>query len=103
MDSGSHLRTAHRVLLIKHRRIVEDAAMRRSSDSQLMQMTDLCAYAAFQSLQGKRNPTFASRYQDLLDRLIQRPFGVESGRCIRGFDYAADIANCPSERIADRP
>ena len=102
MDGGSHLRAAHRALLIKHRRIVEDAALRRSSDSQLLQMTDICAYAAFQSLQGKRNPAFASRYETLLDRLIQRPFGVDAGRCIRGFDYAADVANCPSERIARR-
>jgi hypothetical protein len=102
MDSGRHLRAAHRALLIKHRRIVEDAAMRPSSDSQLLQMTDLCAYAAFQSLQRKRNPTFASRYEESLHRLIQRPFGVETGRCIRGFDYAPKIANCPSERFAER-
>ena len=102
MDSGSHLRAAHRALLIKNRRIVEDAALRRSSDSQLLQMTDICAYAAFQSLQRKRNPTFAECYENLLDRLIQRPFGVETGRCIRGYDYAAEIANCPSERIAER-
>ena len=103
MDSGSHLRTAHRALLIRRRRIVEDAALRRSSESQLLQMTDICAYAAFQSLQGKRNAVFASRYENLLGRLIQRPFGVEAGRCIRGFDYSATIANCPSERIAARP
>jgi len=103
MDSGSHLRTAHRALLIQRRRIVEDATLRRSSESQLLQMTDICAYAAFQSLQGKRNAVFASRYEDLLGRLIQRPFGVETGRCIRGFDYSATIANCPSERIAARP
>ncbi len=77
--------------------------MRRSSESQLLQMADICAYAAFQSLQGKRNAVFASRYEELLGRLIQRPFGVETGRCIRGFDYAAEIANCPSERIAARP
>ena len=79
MDGGSHLRAAHRALLIKHRRIVEDAALRRSSDSQLLQMADICAYAAFQSLQGKRNPAFASRYETLLDRLMQRPFGVDGG------------------------
>jgi hypothetical protein len=103
MDSGSHLRTAHRALLVNRRRIVEDAALRRSSDSQLLQMTDICAYAAFQSLQGKRNAVFASRYEDSLARLIQRPFGVEVGRCIRGFDYSAEIDNCPSERIAARP
>jgi len=102
MDSGSHLRTAHRALLARRRRIVEDAALRRSSDSQLLQMSDICAYAAFQSLQSKRNAVFASRYEHLLGRLIQRPFGVESGRCIRGFDYSATVAGCPSERIATR-
>ena len=102
VDSGSHFRAAHRGLLIKQRRIVEDAALRRSSDSQLLQMTDICAYAAFQSLQGKRNAVFAGRYEDLLHRLIQRPFGVKTGRCIRGYDYAADIANCLSERMAER-
>jgi hypothetical protein len=102
MDSGSHLRTAHRALLVRRRRIVEDAALRRSSDSQLLQMTDICAYAAFQSLQGKRNAVFASRYENSLGRLIQRPFGVEAGRCIRGFDYSATAADCPSERITAR-
>jgi hypothetical protein len=103
MDSGHHLRAAHRALLIKHRRIIEDAASRRSSDSQLLQMVDLCAYAAFQSLQGKRNQVFSSRYEQVLDRLIQRPFGVQTGRCIRGFDNTAEIIGCPSERIRNRP
>jgi hypothetical protein len=103
MDSGSHLRAAHRALLIKRRRIIEDAAMRRSADSQLLQMVDLCAYAAFQSLQGKRNQVFSSRYEEVLARLIERPFGVDTGRCIRGFDYTATIADCPSERISSSP
>lgn len=102
MDSGSHLRAAHRALLVRRRRIVEDAALCRSSDSQLLQMADICAYAAFQSLQSKRNAVFASRYEDSLSRLIQRPFGVDAGRCIRGFDYSATAADCPSERIAAR-
>jgi ABC-type cobalamin transport system ATPase subunit len=42
-DSDGHLRSAHRALLLKHRRIVEDAGLRRSSDSQLLQMADGCA------------------------------------------------------------
>lgn len=103
MDSGGHLRAAHRALLIRRRRILEDAALRRSTDSQLLQMADFCAYAAFQSLQGKRNQVFSSRYEEVLDRLIERPFGVETGRCIRGFDYTGTIADCPSERIGARP
>jgi hypothetical protein len=66
-------------------------------------MADLCAYAAFQSLQGKRNQVFSSRYEEVLARLIERPFGVDTGRCIRGFDYTATTADCPSERINSSP
>jgi Protein of unknown function (DUF3800) len=104
-DSGGHLRAAHRALLIKHRRIVEDAGLRRSADSQLLQVADCCAHAAFQSVQNKASldEKFRRRYETTLSRLIVRPFGVEEGRCIRGLDYAGDTANCPSERIGTRP
>ncbi len=99
-DSGGHLRAAHRALLIKSRRVIEDAGLRRSSDSQLLQMADVCAHAAFQSIQDK--PTldvkFRRHYEKTLDRVIARPFGVAEGRCIRGHDYAADQTGCPSER-----
>ncbi len=100
-DSGGHLRSAHRALLIKQRRIVEDAGLRRSSDSQLLQIADFCAHAAFQSVQNKTSldEKFRHQYETTLSRLIARPFGVEDGRCIRGLDYAGDTTNCPSERI----
>jgi Protein of unknown function (DUF3800) len=100
-DGGGHLRSAHRALLIKQRRIVEDAGLRRSSDSQLLQIADFCAHAAFQSVQNKTSldEKFRRQYETALSRLIARPFGVEDGRCVRGLDYAGDTTNCPSERI----
>jgi hypothetical protein len=104
-DSGGHLRSAHRALLLKHRRIVEDAGLRRSSDSQLLQMADACAHAAFQSVQNKASldEKFRRQYETTMSRLIARPFGVGDGRCIRGLDYQGDTTGCPSERIANRP
>lgn len=104
-DSGGHLRSAHRALLLKQRRIVEDAGLRRSSDSQLLQMADVCAHAAFQSVQNKASldENFRRQYETTLSRLIARPFGIENGRCIRGLDYQGETTGCPSERVADRP
>jgi hypothetical protein len=104
-DGGGHLRAAHRALLINKRRIIEDAGLRRSSDSQLLQMVDWCAHAAFQSVQNKPSldERFRRQYETALQRLIVRPFGVVDGRCIRGVDYEADTSSCPSERIAPRP
>lgn len=52
-DNGGHLRASHRALSIAKRRVVEGASHRRSSDSQLLQMADCCAYAALQSIQAK--------------------------------------------------
>ena len=100
-DSGGHLRSAHRALLLKRRRIVEDAGLRRSSDSQLLQMADCCAHAAFQSVQnkGSLDEKFRRQYETTMSRLIARPFGIDDGRCIRGLDYEGDTTNCPSERI----
>jgi hypothetical protein len=101
-DSGGHLRAAHRGLLIKRRRIIEDAGLRRSSESQLLQMADSCAHAAFQSVQNKSNldEKFRRQYETALLRLIARPFGTDEGRCIRGLDYQGETVNCPSERIS---
>jgi hypothetical protein len=101
-DSGGHLRAAHRALRIKERRIVEDAAQRRSSESQLLQMADLCVHAAFQSLQNpdKLDAKFRRQYEERLSRLIVRPFLVDEGRCVRGFDYVGDTDECPSEHVA---
>lgn len=104
-DSGGHLRSAHRALLLKHRRIVEDAGLRRSSDSQLLQMADCCAHAAFQSVQNKAglDEKFRRQYETTMSRLIARPFDIEHGRSIRGLDYQGDSTNCPSERIRPNP
>ena len=104
-DSGGHLRSAHRALLLKHRRIVEDAGLRRSSDSQLLQMADCCAHAAFQSVQNKASldEKFRRQYETTMSRLIARPFDIEHGRSIRGLDYQGDSTNCPSERIRPNP
>ncbi|HEY5943558.1 MAG TPA: DUF3800 domain-containing protein [Solirubrobacterales bacterium] len=88
-DSGGNLHRCHRALEIRTRRIVEDAGLRRSHESHLLQMVDWCAYSAFQAIQDRANlsPKFKSVYERRLDRLIVRPFEMEEGRCIRGFDY----------------
>lgn len=85
------MKAAHRKLRIRTRRIVEDAGLRSSADSQLLQMADCCAHAAFQSVQDKPTLSVELRraYEKHLDRLIVRPFDVESGRCIRGLDYSS--------------
>jgi len=90
-DSGGHLHKCHRALEIGARRIVEDAGMRRSHESQLLQMADWCAHAAFQSIQKREDldERFHRQYETALARLIVRPFEVEEGRCIRGLDYGA--------------
>jgi hypothetical protein len=99
-DSGGHLRAAHRALLIAQRRITEDASHRSSADSQLLQMADLCAYAALQSIQQKASvdPRFHAQYQITLSRLIVKPDDVPAGRCIRGLDYRGDHSDFPSRR-----
>ncbi len=88
-DSGGNLHKCHRALEIKTRRIVEDAGLRRSHESHLLQMVDWCAYAAFQTIQDRDNlsEAFKSHYKNELDRLIVRPFEVDEGACIRGFDW----------------
>lgn len=81
--------------------VVEDAGLRRSAQSQLIQMADYCAHAAFQSIQDKPqlDQRFRRQYETTLSRLIARPFGQDEGRCIRGHDYVADTSDCPSERV----
>jgi hypothetical protein len=92
-DSGGHLHRCHRALEIGERRIVEDAGMRRSHESQLLQMADWCAHAAFQSIQEREDldQRFHRQYETALARLIVRPFEVEEGRCIRGLDCQAPV------------
>ncbi len=99
-DGGGHLRRAHRALLIKRRRIVEDASHRSSADSQLLQMVDFAAYAALQSIQRKPglDPKLTGAYEKTLGRIIVRPDRDSRDRAIRGLDYAADRVDCPSER-----
>jgi hypothetical protein len=88
-DSGAKLHGCHRSLAIKTRRIVEDAGLRRSHESHLLQMVDWCAYSAFQAIQDRENlaDSFKSAYERELDALIVRPFEVDDGLCIRGFDW----------------
>jgi hypothetical protein len=100
-DSGGHLLASHRALRIRHRRVVEDAGLRSSADSQLLQMADWAAYAAFQSVQDKESfdERFRRQYERRLARLLVRPFGTDDGRCIRGHDYIAeqdDAARAPA-------
>jgi hypothetical protein len=93
-DSGGHLHRCHRSLEIRSRRIVEDAGMRRSHESQLLQMADWCAHAAFQSVQERADldERFKRQYETRLARLIVRPFDRDEGRCIRGLDYVLEPA-----------
>ncbi|HEU5063958.1 MAG TPA: DUF3800 domain-containing protein [Solirubrobacterales bacterium] len=93
-DSGGHLHKCHRALEIRSRRVVEDAGMRRSHESQLLQMADWCAHAAFQSVQERvdLDERFKRQYETSLKRLIVRPFDQDEGRCIRGLDYASELA-----------
>jgi hypothetical protein len=101
-DGGGHLRAAHRALAIKDRRIIEDAGLRRASDSQLLQMVDFCAHAAFRSLQDKPNldARFRRLYELTLSNLIYRPTDMEGDRLIRGRDYPHECSGCASERHA---
>lgn len=66
----------------------------RGRSSQLLQMADWIAYSAFQSIQDKDSfdVRFRRQYEQKLDRVIARPFGVDGGRCIRGCDYFAGPA-----------
>ncbi|MGB7686191.1 MAG: DUF3800 domain-containing protein [Solirubrobacterales bacterium] len=93
-DSGGHLHNCHRALEIRSRRVVEDAGMRRSHESQLLQMADWCAHAAFQSIQEREDldVRFRRQYETALDRLIVRPFDQPEGRCIRGLDCVPEAA-----------
>jgi Protein of unknown function (DUF3800) len=93
-DSGGHLQRCHRALKIRSRRVVEDAGMRRSHESQLLQMADWCAHAAFQSVQERTDldERFKRQYETRLERLIVRPFDMDEGRCIRGLDYLPEAA-----------
>lgn len=88
-DSGRNLHRCHRDLAIETRRIVEDAGLRRSHESQLLQMVDWCAYSAFQKIQDRQNlsAAFKGTYERHLDSLLVRPFEVNEGACIRGFDW----------------
>jgi uncharacterized protein DUF3800 len=94
-DSGGHLLRCHRALDLKTRRIVEDAGLRRSHESHLLQMVDWCAYSAFQAIQDRdnRHPAFKASYERELSRLIVRPFEMKDGRCIRGFDYDPSVVS----------
>lgn len=87
-DGGGHIHAAHRELDIKTRRILEDAGHRSSAQSQLLQMADLCAHAAFQSIteNPRHDPKFWAVYVKHLCGLIHRPFEIAEGRCIWGLD-----------------
>lgn len=105
-DGGGHMRAAHRALDVKTRRTVEDASHRSSAHSQFLQMADMCAYAAFQSVQEKesRDQRFVELYEAALDAVIERPLDApQVGRCIRGIEYVVSPHDdCPSENIRAR-
>ncbi len=57
LDDSSY-RPAHRALDLRARRIIEDPLMQSSRHSQLIQMADLIAHAAFQHLAGDAKKRF---------------------------------------------
>jgi|SRR5215203_366686 len=77
LDDSSY-RPAHRQLDIKTRRIIEDPLMQSSRHSQLIQMADLVAHAAFQHLVADPKKRFMWDWYPTL--LASSVFGSEWGR-----------------------
>jgi hypothetical protein len=77
LDDSSY-RPAHRALDLRARRIIEDPLMQSSRHSQLIQMADLIAHAAFQHLAGDAKKRFMwDWYPRLLPNSV---FAPEWGR-----------------------
>jgi hypothetical protein len=77
LDDSSY-RPAHRQLHIKSRRIIEDPLLQSSRHSQLIQMADLVAYAAFQHLAADPEKRFMWDWYPAL--LANSVFAAEWGR-----------------------
>lgn len=71
-SDGSYI-TAHRSLLLSTRSLVEDPAFQHSSRSQWVQLADLVAYAAYQSLQRAEEKRFAWDWYDRLGPQTSAP------------------------------
>lgn len=72
LDQGMHYRARHRSLPIKSRRILEDPMECPSHGSQLIQMADLCAHAAFRHARASPNDSVQIRnaYPELLAPIL---------------------------------
>jgi hypothetical protein len=72
LDQGMHYRARHRNLPIKSRRVLEDPMECPSHGSQLIQMVDLCAHAAFRHVRASPNDSAQMRnaYPDLLAPIL---------------------------------
>lgn len=81
LDQGMHYRARHRSLPIKSRRVLEDPMECPSHGSQLIQMADLCAHAAFRHVRASPNDSKQIReaYPDLLAPILAPPPDGGSG------------------------
>lgn len=75
VSDGSYI-TAHRGLLLSTRSLVEDPAFQHSSRSQWVQLADLIAYAAYQSLQRADEKRFAWDWYERLGAQATAPQSV---------------------------
>ena len=82
VDGGSpdpRLRSEHRVLKLKHRRIIEDPWPERSQHSQLLQIADLVLHAAYQHI--ARQPS--REFMELVSGAASKRYPVQPGGRMR--------------------
>jgi hypothetical protein len=70
LDQGHQFRRRHRDLDLRTRRIIEDPIPCPSHESQLIQMADFCAHAAFRGIRGTDPRPVVELYRRRLARLI---------------------------------
>lgn len=96
VDGGSpdpRLRGEHRVLKLKHRRIIEDPWPERSHHSQLLQIADLVVHAAYQHIVRQPSRKFMwNWYPEQLSDAIR--FNL-AGECTCGIDCHPEKTQAP--------
>jgi hypothetical protein len=81
-DQGYHYRNHHRLLPLKTRRVLEDPTEMPSKGSHWIQMADICAHAAFQSI--RQNPKRSRQGQIAYETHLQRIIHCHDGDGPRG-------------------